>query len=255
MTPHRPTLEVCVDTPAGLAAAVAGGADRIELGAALSLHGLTPAPGLMAQAARMDCPVYAMIRSRQGDFVYGPADLDAMRRDIDAARDFGLAGVAIGANRPSGELDLDALSALCAHAAGLGMTLHRAFDLVPDFGAALEAAIALKFERILTSGGQRTAPAGAEQLAALVSQAAGRISIMAGSGLNPDNVEGLIGRTGVREVHGSLGGPALDGLGHDHAARASALGFLPADPRDTVEAQVARMAAVLRGMGQASRDD
>ena len=246
MTPDRPTLEVCVDTPAGLAAAVAGGADRIELCAALSLHGLTPAPGLMAQAARMDCPVYAMIRSRQGDFVYGPADLDAMRRDIDAARDFGLAGVAVGANRSSGELDLDALSALRAHAEGLGVTLHRAFDLVTDLGAALEAAVELGFERILTSGGQRTAPAGAEQLTALVSQAAGRISIMAGSGLNADNVADLIARTGVREVHGSCGGPATYGLGQGHADRASTLGFLPPDPRDTVEATVARMAGVLR---------
>ena len=245
---NRPTLEVCVDTPAGLAAAVAGGADRIELCAALSLHGLTPAPGLMAQAAHVVCPVYAMIRSRQGDFVYGPADLDAMRRDIDAARSAGLAGVAIGANRSTGELDTDALSALAHHAAGLGMTLHRAFDLVPDFGPALEAAIELGFERILTSGGHRSAPAGAERLAALVSQAAGRISIMAGSGLNADNVADLIARTGVREVHGSCGGAAIDGLGQGHADRASALGFLPADPRDTVETSVARMAAVLRGL-------
>ena len=242
----RPTLEVCVDTPAGLAAAVAGGADRIELCAALSLHGLTPAPGLMAQAARMACPVYAMIRSRQGDFVYGPTDLDAMRRDIDAVRDFGLAGVVIGANRASGELDADALAALIHHAAGLGVTLHRAFDLVPDVAPALELAIALGFERILTSGGERSAPAGAALLASLVTQAAGRISIMAGGGLNADNVAGLIARTGVREVHGSCSGPALEGLGADHAERAETLGFLPAGPRDTVEAQVALMAAALK---------
>jgi copper homeostasis protein len=248
MTPERPTLEVCVDTPTGLAAAVAGGADRIELCAALSLHGLTPAPGLMAQAARANCPVYAMIRSRQGDFVYGAEDFDAMRADIDAVRDFGLAGVVIGANRPSGELDAEMLAALIDHASGLGVTLHRAFDLVPDFAAALETAITLGFERILTSGGERSAPAGAATLAALVTRAAGRISIMAGSGLNADNVASLIARTGVREVHGSCSGPALDGLGEGHANRAAALGFLPPDPRDTVEAKVARMAGVLRGL-------
>ena len=142
---------------------------------------------------------------------------------------------------------MDALAALRTHAEGMGVTLHRAFDLVPDFSAALEAAIDLGFQRILTSGGERSAPAGAERLAALVTQAAGRISIMAGSGLNAENVADLIARTGVREVHGSCGGAAIDGLGQGHADRASALGFLPSDPRDTVEAQVARMAAALRG--------
>ncbi|MFN3294597.1 MAG: copper homeostasis protein CutC, partial [Gemmobacter sp.] len=35
-------LEVCVDTAEGLAEAVVGGADRIELCAALTLGGLTP---------------------------------------------------------------------------------------------------------------------------------------------------------------------------------------------------------------------
>jgi len=248
MTPDRPTLEVCVDTPKGLAAAVSGGADRIELCAALSLHGLTPSPGLTAQAARGACPVYAMIRPREGDFVYGALDVEAMKRDIDAVRNAGLAGVVIGANRPSGELDGAVLRELIDHAKGLGVTLHRAFDLVPDFASALETAIDLGFERILTSGGERSAPLGAARLEELVAQAAGRISIMAGGGLNADNVADLIARTGVREVHGSCSGPALEGIGHGHAERAGALGFLPASPRDTVEASVARIAAVLHAI-------
>ena len=39
-------VEICVDTPQGIAAAVQGGADRIELCAALALGGLTPSVGL-----------------------------------------------------------------------------------------------------------------------------------------------------------------------------------------------------------------
>jgi copper homeostasis protein len=242
MTTDRVLLEVCVDTPAGLAAAIAGGADRIELCAALDLQGLTPAPGLMALAASAPIPIYPMIRPRNGDFCFDARDLDAMRHDIDAVRRYGLAGVTIGANRPDGDLDLDVLEKLVAHSAGLGMTLHRSFDFVTDQAAALEAAVALGFERVLTSGGALTALAGAERIADLVAQADGRIRILAGAGVRANNVAELVRRTGVREVHGSFGGPIL---GADPTSRLVTMGFLPAEMRDTDQQAVAETVQVL----------
>jgi copper homeostasis protein len=245
MTADRILLEVCVDTPAGLAAAIAGGADRIELCAALALQGLTPAPGLMAQAASAPIPIYPMIRPRNGDFTYDAGDLDAMRRDIDAVRAYGLSGVVIGANRPDGELDLNVLRKLVEHSNGLGMSLHRSFDLVPDQAKALEVAIDLGFERVLTSGGALTAQAGAERIAALVQQAAGRIGILAGAGVRPSNVAELVRRTGVREVHGSFGGPVP---GADPASKLGEMGFVPPELRDTDQAAVAEAVRILRAL-------
>jgi len=203
---------VCVDTPAALIAAVKGGADRIELCAALALAGLTPSDGLMALARDLGRPTYAMIRPRPGDFVYDPADFDVMRREIDAARAYGLAGVVLGAARPNGELDEEGLAGLIAHAQGLGATLHRVFDATPDLAAALETAIHLGFERVLTSGGAPSAPAGAEVIGALVRQAAGRISILAGSGVTAANAAVLVAQTRVTEIHAScsaIQGPSL----------------------------------------------
>lgn len=245
MTADRILLEVCIDTPAGLAAAIAGGADRIELCAALALQGLTPAPGLMALAAKASIPIYPMIRPRNGDFCYDAGDLDAMRRDIDAVRAYGLAGVVIGANRPDGELDLAVLEKLVEHSKGLGMSLHRSFDLVPDQAAALEIAIDLGFERVLTSGGALTAQAGAERIAALVEQAAGRIGILAGAGVKPGNVAELVKRTGVREVHGSFSGPIP---GAEPGSKLGEMGFVPPELRDTDQAAVAEAVRVLRGL-------
>jgi len=45
-------LEVCVEDGAGMAAALAGGADRLELCVALDLGGLTPPSSLLDLAAR-----------------------------------------------------------------------------------------------------------------------------------------------------------------------------------------------------------
>ena len=241
-------LEVCVDGPAGLMAAVRGGASRIELCSALALGGLTPSPGFMRLAASTGVDAYPMLRPHPGPFVYDHADLDVIRGDLDAVRASGLPGAVIGANLVSGALDVAGLEVLCAHAWGLGLklTLHRAFDLVPDQAEALNQAISLGFERVLTSGGARTAPEGAEQIAALVAQAAGRISIMPGSGLTPATLGEVMRRTGAPEAHGSCGQAAGErGLTAAHATQAELLGFIGPRDRETDQAAVAAMVSIL----------
>jgi copper homeostasis protein len=196
-------LEVCVDSVDGLEAAIAGGADRIELCSALDLGGLTPTPGLIAAAARAPIPVYAMIRPHARSFVWSSAEAAAMLAEIDAVRAAGLAGVVLGAALPDGALDVALLETLRARAKGLGATLHRVFDLVPDFASALETAIALGFERVLTSGGAARAEDGLATLRALEQQAAGRIGIMPGSGVSAANVARIVRELGAKEVHAS----------------------------------------------------
>lgn len=196
-------LEICVDTPDGLASAIAGGADRIELCAALELGGLTPSPGLIAAARSAPVPVFAMVRPRAGDFVFGPRERDAMLADIAAMRAVGLAGVVLGASRRDGTLDAETLGVLSESARGLGLTLHRAFDLAPDQEAALETAVALGFHRILTSGAAPSALEGSHRIRELMAAAGERLAIMAGGGVRPDTVADLVAVTGVAEVHAS----------------------------------------------------
>ncbi|MHC1548557.1 copper homeostasis protein CutC [Phyllobacterium sp. K27] len=196
-------LEVCVDAPEGLAAAIEGGADRVELCSALDLGGLTPTPGLIGQATASPIPVYAMIRPRSGNFVFNEADIDAMLREIDTARANGLAGVVFGANLTSGELDHRTLERLIQQCSGLGVTLHRAFDLVPDLADAIDMAVELGFERILTSGRALTSPDGLNDLQQTFELANGRISIMPGSGVNIGNVGMLLDRIPFSEIHSS----------------------------------------------------
>jgi copper homeostasis protein len=234
-------LEVCVDSPQSLAAAIEGGADRIELCAALETGGLTPSPGLMALATTAPIPVYAMIRTRPGDFVFDDADMATLLADIDAVRAAGLAGVVFGANRPDGSLDRDVLSRLAGHAKGLGMTLHRAFDLAgPDFAKAVELAVELGFERILTSGGETTALKGLDALAHCFDHARDRVAIMPGSGVNLDTVAAIQARLPLQEIHSSCSvAVAATKL------KALELGFVVPRPKHTDADIVRRMKTAL----------
>jgi copper homeostasis protein len=239
--PEKILLEVCVDSPDGLAAAISGGADRIELCAALETGGLTPSPGLMALAAKAPIPVYAMIRSRPGDFVYGEGDMAALLADIDAVRSAGLKGVVLGANRADGSLDGDVLARLTTRAKGLGKTLHRAFDLAgPEFPAAIDLAVELGFERILTSGSETTALKGLDAVAACFAHAGDRITIMPGSGVNLETLEVIKARLPFREIHSSCS-VAADAT----PGKALELGFVSPRPKRTDEGIVKAMKAML----------
>jgi len=197
------TLEVCVEDAQGVAAAIAAGADRIELCSALDVGGLTPSAGLMQLARSAPIPVYAMIRPRAGSFHFDSMDEQVMLADIDKVREARLAGVVLGASLPDGHLDTALLRRLVARADGLGLTLHRVFDLVPSPLRALDEAVELGFERILTSGGERHAAQALPLLKQLVEHGRGRISIMPGSGVNADNAAEILAATGAHEIHAS----------------------------------------------------
>jgi len=200
-------LEICVDTIHGAQAALRGGAGRVELCSSLSEGGLTPSVGLMQAAAKLPLPCYAMIRPRSGLFHFADQDEAIMLADIAAARAAGLAGVVLGAQDDSGALNTAMLARLCAAANGMGRTLHRVIDVVPDPLNALDTAISLGFDRVLTSGAQPEAPDGVGLIAEMVTRAAGRVSVMPGCGLTPDNVAQVIAQTGVTEVHAACALP------------------------------------------------
>lgn len=199
----RPLLvEACVDSVASSLAAERGGAARLELCDALFDGGTTPSAGMIAACkAAVSIPVFVMIRPRGGGFVYSDAERDVMRRDVAVARELGADGVVIGGLRPDCVVDVALVRSLVAEARGLPVTFHRAFDLTPDPGEALETLVALGVSRVLSSGGAPTAAEGAPVLGELVRRAGTRIVVMAGGGVRGENVRTLVAVSGVREVH------------------------------------------------------
>lgn len=200
---HRPLLEVCVESFADATRAVEAGADRIEYCSALALGGLTPTPGALAQIKGISAPCMVMIRPRPGGFDYDAGELAIMKHEIALARAAGAVGVVFGACDPDQHLNVAALRDLMAACDGLQTTLHRVFDEVPDQFTALEQAIEIGFDRILTSGGQADAKSGAGQIAALIKQAAGRIGILPGAGVTALNAAEILATTAAAELHAS----------------------------------------------------
>jgi copper homeostasis protein len=239
-------LEVAANSVASACAAQAGGAGRVELCAALELGGLTPSQATIALAReRLRIPLYVLIRPRAGDFLYDEPECEAMRRDIEACAALGCDGVVLGVLDADGDVDVARCRALMAAAGGMGVTFHRAFDLARDPRRALEAIVALGCERVLTSGGQASAMEGAALIRALVAQAAGRVSVMPGAGVNAGNLAALAAATGAREFHASAKRQLPSGMRHRPARLAEMQG---GELRSDVE-QVRALVQALRTAG------
>ena len=197
-------IEVCIDNLESLHNAINGGADRIELCSSLALGGLTPSFGFMKKAAAISSiPVYAMIRPRQGDFLYDNDDISAMIEDIHAAKLAGLQGVVFGVLKGNGDIDMPLSTRLMkiANDNDLGVTFHRAVDQCSNYKKAIENIAELGCERILTSGLAANAYDGIDVLTEMVKLANGRFEILAGAGVTAENAKEIIEKTGITEIH------------------------------------------------------
>ena len=196
-------LEVCASNLASALAAEQAGAGRIELCSALSVGGLTPSYGMTQHVfTTTRLQVMVLIRLREGNFVYTDRELQVMEQDIQALRSM-CTGFVFGALTPEGDIDLPAMQRLMQAAQGMPVTFHRAFDRCRDPFLALEQIIGLGCCRILTSGQQQSAAQGIDLLRQLRERAAGRIIIMPGGGVTPDNAADILAGTGCSEIHAS----------------------------------------------------
>ncbi len=185
--------------------AVEGGADRIELCAALTEGGTTPSQGTIRQCRdAFGVALFPIIRPRGGDFFYTDEEFSIMMNDVILCKQLSCDGIVTGLLQQNGQIDLSRTSRLIEMAYPLEVTFHRAFDRCRDPFEAMETLISIGCQRILTSGQQPAAPDGADLIARLVKEASERIIIMPGSGIRPDNIAGLAKQTGAREWHSSL---------------------------------------------------
>ena len=195
-------LEIVASTVDDGIAAESGGADRIELCAAIATGGLTPSLGTLIESKkRVRIPVMAMVRPRAGNFLYSESEFAVMQRDAALLLEHGADGIVFGMLHSDGSVDAKRCGKLVELAGERQTVFHRAFDVVYDPARALEELIDVGFTRVLTSGQRATALEGSDLIRKMVKQADGRIQVLPGAGIREHNVRELIAATGCTQVH------------------------------------------------------
>lgn len=213
-------FEICTNSVESCIAAQEGGASRVELCAGIPEGGTTPSYGEIATAREVltHTKLHVIIRPRGGDFLYSPVEIKTMLKDIEIARRLGADGVVFGCLTADGEIDIPVMQQLMAASKGLSVTFHRAFDVCRNPHKALEQLIELGCDRILTSGQQANAEAGIPLLKELQQEAAGRIILLAGCGVNENNIRRIAEKTGIGEFHFSARESIKSGMEYKNEA-------------------------------------
>lgn len=199
--------EVCTNSVQSCIEAQKGGAARVELCADLTEGGTTPPLSQIIKSREsIDIQLNVIIRPRGGDFCYSDLEFETMKLDIHHCGQNDCDGIATGILNPDGSIDRNRMEVLIdiAHQYNMSITFHRAFDRCSNLFQAMEDVIKLGCDRILTSGGKKTALDGKEIIKKLINQADNRIIIMPGGGITKDNIAELVKETGLKEFHGTF---------------------------------------------------
>lgn len=203
--------EFCAENFNNVPVAIANGANRIELCDDLSVGGITPNLDVIQRtiqyAHQFDVKVMTMIRLREGNFIYDDAEIRRMRSTIIKARRLGTDGIVVGCLTTDNWIDEKAMMQLIADAGEILITFHMAFDLIPlerQFEA-VDWLVDHGVTRILTHGGAMNDPINThyEWLKTLINYADQRIVILPGGGINYQNVDEVVKRLMISEVHGT----------------------------------------------------
>ena len=202
-------VEVCAGSYEDCLNAALGGADRVELNAALSVGGLTPGIVTLRKVKQdTDLKVICMVRPRAAGFCYTEKEKAVMFEEAELLLQHGADGLAFGFLSEDGKIERDSTKRMIdlIHERKKEAVFHRAFDVCADACAGIELLISLGADRVLTSGQRAKAMEGKELLKKLQEIYGSQIELLAGSGVNAENAAELMAYTGINQVHSSCKG-------------------------------------------------
>ena len=202
----RDLFEVCAGSVQDCINAQLGGADRVELNSALHLGGLTPSLAMLKLVKeKTSLKVICMDRPRAAGFCYDDVEIETMFEDAKILLENGADGISFGFLNSDATINVTETKKMVEliHQYQKEAVFHRAFDCVDDPMHAIKQLIDCGVDRILTSGLQPTALQGSSVIAKLQSEFGNQIELLAGSGINANNIRALKEQTGLHQFHGS----------------------------------------------------
>lgn len=199
-------IELCAGSLKDARLAEKYGIKRIELNSALELGGLSPYITLVEQIkSECNLKIIAMLRLRGGSFVYDKDELNIMLKMAKNLLSAGADGLAFGALKNDNKIDTYAcrrvLEIIKKHDAEF--VFHRAFDTLDSIDY-VEHLIKIGADRLLTSGLFPSAWEGRDNIKAMQELYGKDIEILAGCGVDTNNVLKIAEYTGVKQLHGSF---------------------------------------------------
>ncbi|GAB4279041.1 MAG: copper homeostasis protein CutC [Marinilabiliales bacterium] len=201
-------FEVCCYNFESVLNALKAGADRIELCDNYYCGGTTPSYGLIKKTREISLiPIHVLIHPGCGTFICNDYDIEIMISDILMAKKLYVDGIVIGLLTKKHEVDINNLKKIMDAAGNMSLTFHKAFDLLENPYKGIDQLIELGFDRILTSGGQKTAKEGILNIKKYQDYANNRIIIMPGGQISSTNISEIASTTGATEFHFSAINP------------------------------------------------
>jgi len=195
-------LEVIVTSAADAVEAEAGGADRLELVAALEQGGLTPDFKTVENVFNaVTIPVRVMLRGNASMSIKDLSEFDRLKEDARRLKEWPIDGLVAGFLHGH-VIDEYTMAELATSASGIPITFHRAFDDAYPVSDALKVLKRLpQVDRILTHGSASSWPDRLASALQLQKMAGSKLKIIFAAGLQVTRlVEKAVG-TDDLEIH------------------------------------------------------
>lgn len=198
---QRVIVECCANSVSSALTAIQAGANRIELCKNLENGGETPDYSDILDLRNLtNIDLHILILPKANNFIYSNKDLKKIIEDIQFCKKNNINGVVIGALNKDLSINMKQTKELVEIARPMRVTFHRAFDTISKLENDLNKIIECGCDYLLTSGQKPNVDDGLNNISKLVKQSSHKIKIIAGGGVNHNNVESLY-KIGVREFH------------------------------------------------------